>query len=82
MNVPFTYVDLCTLLEKQRNFLLTKPILENTDATELNALYYTCDDLEKYFSFASNEHVVIATQISVLRIFDNNFKWIQKALKK
>ncbi|MES2287890.1 MAG: hypothetical protein V4547_19535 [Bacteroidota bacterium] len=82
ISVPFTYENLCIVIDKQRDFLLTKNIMDKTEPNELNALWHTLDDLKEYFSFANEKGVVIVTQVSVLLIFDINIKWIKKAMNK
>lgn len=81
INVGFTYADLLVLIDKQRDFLLTKNILEKTEPNELNALWYTLDWLEKYFSFAKEDGLIIGTaNRSVALIFDQYSKSLNKNL--
>jgi len=62
------------MLDKQKDFLLTKNILEKTEDCEYIALWDTIMELEKIFLFAKEPNWVIGTQTSVLGIFDRNFK--------
>jgi hypothetical protein len=74
LNSPFRYVELLNILDKQKDFLLTKNILEKTEGYEYNALWDTISDLEKTFLYAKAPNLAIAARISVLGIFDRNFK--------
>ena len=74
LNTPFRYADLLVMLDKQKDFLLTKNILEKTEDCEYNALWDMIMELEKIFLYANAPNLVIGAEISVLGIFDRNFK--------
>ena len=73
-NSPFRYKDAMNFLDKQKDFLLTPNVLNKTEEHEYNALWDTVLNLEKSFSYAKEPNLVMATRLSVLLIFDNNFK--------
>ena len=74
LNAPFEYADLLVMLDKQKDFLLQKTILDKTEDCEYNALWDTICCLEKFFAYADSPNLVIGAQISVLGIFDCNYK--------
>lgn len=80
LNTPFRYSELLKILDKQKDFLLTKIILEKTEDCEYNALWDMIMELEKIFLYANAPNLVIGAEISVLGIFDRNFKERKKNL--
>ena len=74
INIGFNYSQLLIFLDKQKDFLLKKNILEKTEECEYNALWDTILDLEKFFLFGNKPSLVIKARISILKIFDYNLK--------
>lgn len=74
LNTPFRYSDLLVMTDKQKDLLLTKNILYKTEDCEYNALWDTIIDIEKVFLYANATQLVISAEISVLGIFNRNFK--------
>lgn len=74
LNAPFKYASLIAFLDKQKDFLLQKNVLDKTDEAEYNALWDAILDLEKFFSYANDPMLTIGAEISVLRVFDSNLK--------
>jgi uncharacterized protein YjcR len=75
INTPFSYLELLIFLDKQKYFLLQKNILEKTEDCEYNSLWDTMLCLEDFFSFANSNNLIIISEISVLSIFNSNYKW-------
>lgn len=74
INSPFTYKDLLAMLDKQKDFILEKNVIEKIDDHTYNAIWDTILMLENHFSFANSEKYVIASEVSVSKIFDYNLK--------
>jgi len=72
LNAPFRYADLIKFLDKKKNFLLHKNIIDKTNEREYNALWDTINDLERLFLFGNKPQLVIGTKVSVLKIFNYN----------
>ncbi len=72
--MPFRYEALVIFLDGQMDFLLKENILSKTDQDEYNALWDTLIDIKQFFSYADDPTLVIGCEISVLKIFDYNFK--------
>lgn len=81
LNTPFRYAELLAMLDKQKDFLLQKNILDKTEDCEYNALWDTICYLEKFFAYADAPNLVIGAEISVLGIFDYNYKERRKSFK-
>ncbi len=81
LNKPFTYAEILVILDKQKDFLLTKNILDKTEDCEYNALWDTIFDLEKCFLPFKDPNLIIGCQLDVLEIFDYNFKERRKSYK-
>ena len=74
LNAPFRYSDLLIFLNKQKNLLLQKNILDKTDGYEYNAIWDTILEVEGIFKYADAPNLVIGCEMSVLKTFDDNFK--------
>lgn len=82
LNTSFRYSELLAMLNKQKDFLLQNNILDKTEDCEYNALWDTICDIEKYFVYANKPNLAIGAEISVLGIFDYNFKERRKSSHK
>lgn len=78
LNQPFRYDELIKMLDKQKDFLLQKNVLDKTDDCEYNALWDTILDLEKFFLYGNEPNLTIGVKISVLAVFDYNLKQRKK----
>ena len=74
LNTHFWYAALLIMLDKQKDLLLTKNVLDKTDDFEYNALWDTIIELEKMFLYANAPNWVIGAEISVLKVFNDNLK--------
>lgn len=81
LNTPFKYTELILFLDKQKDFLLQKHILDKSEDCEYNALWDTVLCLENEFKFADKPNLIVGTQYSVLSLFNYNYKW-RKAVSK
>ncbi len=69
VNTPFRYADLLLLLDKKKDFLLSKNILENSDEFEYNAMWDMIIDLEEQLLILEGENLVILSTISIESIY-------------
>ena len=74
LNRPFRYSELLIFLDKQKDFLLQKNIIDKTEDCEYNALWDTILEVEKKFKYADAPNLVIGCEMSILKTFDDNFK--------
>lgn len=81
LNTPFRYTELLKMLDKQKDFLLQNNILDKTEDCEYNALWDTILDLEKFFAYGNADNLVIGAELSVLLVFDTNYKERRKNFK-
>ena len=82
LNMPFKYRDLLIFLDKQKDFLLRKDILEKTEEAEYNALWDVITELESFFVYAKGENMTIGVEMSVNRLFEYNYKKRNERNKK
>lgn len=74
LNGIFTYDQLLIFLDQQKDFLLKDYVIDNTERSEYNALWDTVLYLQRYLSYADKPNTLIACEINVLQLFDNNLK--------
>lgn len=81
INSSFRYSELLKFLDKQKDFLLQKNILEKLEDCEYNALWDTICYLERFFAYANAPNLIIGCELSVLKTFDSNYKERKKNFK-
>jgi len=81
LNTPFKYTELLAMLDKQKDFLSQKNILDKTDECEYNALWDTINDLENFFAYAKTPNLTIGAEVGVLAIFNYNYAERNKSLE-
>ncbi len=74
LNNAFRYADLATLINKQKDMLLSPNVLDKIEECEYNALWDMLIELENIFAYGNKPELSMAAEISVLRIFDQNYK--------
>jgi hypothetical protein len=72
INRPFTYQELLSELDNTMDYLLEDFCLDKMPEDEYNALWDCLFDMEKYFKFADNPNLVIASNLSVSDLFFKN----------
>lgn len=73
LNTPFYYSALIVMLDKQKDFLLQKNILDKADDCEYNALWDTICYLENHFAFAKEPNWIIGCEISISKLYNNYY---------
>lgn len=69
INTPFRYSDLVILLDKKKDFLLSKNILENSDEFEYCAMWDMMIDLEEQLKILEDKNLVILSEINIQEIY-------------
>ena len=82
INSPFRHSDLVVFLDKQKDFLLQPNVIDKADELEYNSLWDVICDIEVFLNYGKSERMAMACEISVLKLYDDNYKQRKLKLKQ